>query len=69
MNQDDNDNSYIKINNNMIINKKCIRWVKKMDECLEICTLLNGCYSDNSFKLCKINNLESYTELNKHFKE
>jgi hypothetical protein len=69
MNQDDNDNSYIKINNNIIINKKCIRWVKKMDECLEICTLLNGCYGDNTFKLCKINNLESYTELNKHFKE
>jgi hypothetical protein len=64
---DNNENSYIKVDGNRILNKKCIRWVKKMDECMEICSLLNGCYNDNILKVCKINNLDSYNQLNKHF--
>jgi hypothetical protein len=37
------DNNYIKTDNNKIINERCIRWVRKMDECLYICTKENGC--------------------------
>lgn len=64
---DNNENLYIKVDNNMILNKKSIRWVKKMNECLEICSLSTGCSKDNTLKLCKINNFDSYNELNKHF--
>jgi hypothetical protein len=61
---------FIKTDDNRIINKKCIRWVKKMNECLAVCTKLSGCdmvhYSD-THKICKINSPESYNKLNLFF--
>jgi hypothetical protein len=61
--------SYLKTDNNRIINEKHIRWVKKMNECLEVCTKSFGCsINDGStHKICKINNPDSYNKLNKHF--
>ena len=35
--------SYIKADNNIIINEKCIAWVKKMEDCLEVCAKTTGC--------------------------
>jgi hypothetical protein len=66
---DSSKNSYLKTDENKIINEKCIRWVKKMDECLEICTKTNGCYlkSGDTHTICKINNPDSYNKLNHHF--
>lgn len=62
-------NSYIKTDDNEIINEKCIKWVKKMDDCLKVCTKSSGCKStlEDTHKICKINNPESYDKLNKHF--
>lgn len=64
-------NKYIKINNNMVINEQCIRWVQKIDECLYICTKPNGCdvfgIFKNTHKLCKKNNYDNYMKLNKYF--
>jgi hypothetical protein len=40
-----------------------------MGECLEVCTKSTGCngkYGD-THKICKLNNLNSYNKLNKHF--
>lgn len=66
-------NSFIKIDNNTILNIKYIRWVKKMDECLEICSKMDGCSNYKKHKdthtLCKINNADSYNEFIKFFKE
>jgi hypothetical protein len=63
--------SYLKADDNRIINEKCIRWVKKMSDCLEVCTRSIGCPIDGggggTHKICKINNLDSYNKLNKHF--
>ena len=61
--------NYIKVDNNKIINENCIRWVKKMDECLEICTKSTGCNSitGDTHKICKANNEASYNKLNKLF--
>jgi len=61
--------TYIKTDDNKIINEKCIKWVKKMDECLEICTKSDGCMIINkdTHKLCKLYNLDSYQKLNKYF--
>ena len=69
--------TYIKTDDNKIINEKYIRWVKKMSECLEVCSKSNGCYgsgssfssSGDTHKICKINNLESYNKLNIFFEE
>lgn len=58
--------SYIKVDNNKIINERAIKWVKKMSECLEVCTRSNGCRcgTDETHKICKINNATSYNKLN-----
>lgn len=61
---------YLKTDNNKIINQNHIRWVKKMNECLEVCTKSVGCSSnDDTHKICKFNNLDSYNTLNKHFEQ
>ena len=60
--------SYIKTDDNKVINDKCIKWVKKMNDCLEICTKSNGCSGNNdTHKICKINSLDSYKKLNRFF--
>lgn len=61
------ENKFIKVDNDKIINEKAIKWVKKMDECLYICTKSDGCTLDYTHKLCKINNFNSYNKLNKNF--
>ena len=61
-----NNSTFIKTDN-AIINEACIKWVKKIDECLYICTKSNGCYINNCHKICKINNLKSYEKLNSYF--
>lgn len=63
----ENTNIYIKADDNKIINEKCITWVKKMSECLVICTKTTGCSANDTHKICKLNNLDSYNKLNKHF--
>ena len=60
---------FIKADNNKIINEKCIVWVTKMDDCLNVCTKSSGCnviYGD-THKICKLNNPDSYNRLNKYF--
>jgi hypothetical protein len=65
----ENNQTYIKTDNNRIINEKCIQWVEKMGECLEVCTKSSGCSIRNAdtHKICKLNNLDSYNKLNRHF--
>jgi hypothetical protein len=58
---------YFKTDDNRIINENCIRWVKKMSECLEVCIKITGCGNGDTHKICKMNNLTSYNKLNKHF--
>ena len=61
-------NVFLKTDDNRIINEKCIRWVKKMSDCLEVCTRSNGCaVSKHTHTICKSNNAESFNKLNKHF--
>jgi len=46
---ENNKTSYIKTDNNTIINETCITWVKKMNDCLEICAKSSGCYVNSNF--------------------
>jgi hypothetical protein len=61
--------SYIKADDNKILNEKNIRWVKKMNDCLEVCTRSNGCNIEvgQTHKICKLNSSDSYNKLNKLF--
>ena len=67
-----NQNTYIKMNDNKLINEACIRWVKKMDQCLEICIKSNGCglYINglrDTHLLCRDSNPSDFDKLNKFF--
>lgn len=65
---ENNNKPFIKTDDDKILNIKCIRWVKKMDECLQICSKSNGCTSGvDTHKVCKINNEDSYKRLNRFF--
>jgi hypothetical protein len=67
---ENNKNSYIKTDNNVIINEKCIVWVKKWRDCLEVCAKQNGCNIinyDDTHKICRYGNETSYNKLNKFF--
>lgn len=65
---ENNNTLYLKTDDNKIVNEKYIRWVKKMNDCLEICTKSTGCKNNgDTHKICKTNNLDSYNKLNKHF--
>ena len=65
-----NQKSYLKTDDNKVINEKCIKWVKKMGDCLEVCTKSNGCniyHGGGTHRICKLNNLDSYNKLNELF--
>jgi hypothetical protein len=62
-------NTYIKADDNTLINEKCITWVKQMDECLMVCAKKDGCdirdwgyRITSTHKICKTNNPESYNK-------
>ena len=65
----ENNTLYLKTDDNRIVNERSIKWVKKMSDCLEICIKSTGCNINNgdTHKICKLNNLDSYNKLNKHF--
>ncbi len=67
-NMDDNyikmDNNYIKMDDNYIINKKYIRWIRQMQDCLEVCVKSNGCSKYQTHRVCTYNNYDSYMKLN-----
>jgi hypothetical protein len=61
-----NKNSYLKTDDNKVINEKYIRWIAlKMDECLAVCMKSDGCEITNTHNICKINNPSSYNKLKK----
>jgi hypothetical protein len=64
---DNNQTLYIKTDDNKIINQKFIRWVKKIGDCLDVCTKSSVCSENGTHKICKLNNLQSYNKLNKYF--
>jgi hypothetical protein len=60
--------SYVRTDDNKIINEKAIRWVKKKNECLEVCTKITGCTAGvDTHKICKYNSFDSYNKLDQHF--
>ena len=60
--------SYIKTDDNTIINEACIRWVMKMNECLDICAKSTACARGvDTHRVCKTNSPDSYAKLHAHF--
>lgn len=66
----ENKTIYIKTDDNKVINEKYITWVKKMGDCLEVCTKSDGCVlKRDTHSICKLYSLEGFNKLNKHFTE
>lgn len=64
----ENKTMYIKTDDNKVINKKYIRWIKKIGDCMEVCTKSNGCVlKTDTHTICKLYSVDSYNKLNKHF--
>ena len=60
--------NYIKTDDNKVVNENCIRWVKKMNECMQICTKPDGCILQISTqRVCKSKSPEGYNKLNELF--
>ena len=50
-------NSYLRAEDNKILNETYIRWVKKVGDCMEVCTKADGCYLyGNTSQICKATN-------------
>jgi hypothetical protein len=66
---ENNKTFYIKTDDNKIINEKSIKWIKKMSNCLEVCTKSTGCAikNEDTHRICELYNPDSYKKLNKHF--
>ena len=60
---------FIKTDNNVALNVKQIKWVKKMNECMEVCMKGNGCFVGDTHKICKSVSMSSYDQLNKYFEK
>lgn len=59
--------TYIKTDKNKIINEATIKWVKKMDDCLYVCTKPDGCLKFETHQICKEKNPNEYDKFNKFF--
>jgi hypothetical protein len=63
------ENSYLKTDDDRVINEKYIRWIQKINDCLEVCNKSTGCdvKLKDTHKICKLNNPTSYNKLNQYF--
>jgi hypothetical protein len=61
--------TFVKTDDNSVVNIKSITWIKKMDDCLAVCAKNNvsSVANGNIHKICKTSNIDSYTKLNKYF--
>ena len=63
-----NANEYIKTDDNKVINEKHIRWIKKINDCLEVCAKSDGCVTGKTtHQICKLYTPDSYKKLNSLF--
>lgn len=69
----ENQNHYIKTDKNALLNEKAIVWVKKMNECLEVCMKTTGCsthpYLKDTHTICQIHSPKDYAKLNAYFSD
>jgi hypothetical protein len=67
--------SFIKMDNNIAVNKMYIRWIRKVNDCIEVCSKQTGCdmtkqniiNSTDTLKICRVNNPENFDKLNQIF--
>ena len=48
-------NELIRFHDGLVLNKKYIRWIKKVHDCMYICTKSDGCNNLSSHVICSSN--------------
>ena len=62
--------NFLSIDDSILINERCVRWVKKMDECMYVCDKLYGCKDIyETYKICKETNPMNYEVWSQKFQE
>jgi hypothetical protein len=65
---ENNTTVYFKTDDNKVINEKHIRWIKKINNCIEVCTKSIGCdVGKDTHRICKLYTPDSYDKLNSLF--
>jgi hypothetical protein len=60
--------AYVKTDDNKVLNVKAITWIRKMSDCLDVCTRTIGCQLEkDTHKICKFHTPDSYNKLNALF--
>jgi hypothetical protein len=66
-------NTFIKINDDTLVNQNYIQWMKQVGDCIYICNKVYGCDEKSlygTYKICKSgDNFKSYSILKKKFNE
>jgi hypothetical protein len=61
---DNKETQYIQTDNNTFINKTHIKWVKQMNECMDMCVKNDGCREVyDTHRICKLANPVNYQKL------
>lgn len=65
----DNNTSFIKTDDNKLINVQQIKWIKKMNDCLEVCIKSNRCNLKigDTHTICKKYTPNSFNSFNQLF--
>lgn len=53
--EEERNTDFIKFNDDLVLNKKYIRWIKKVHDCMYICTKSDGCNNWSSHVICSSN--------------
>jgi len=69
MDIDNKQHTFLKTDDNKVLNERHIRWIQKIGECMEVCTRSDGCNVklNSTTRVCKEYNPTSYEKLNKYF--
>lgn len=59
---------YIKVSNDKLINQNAITWIRRIEECMYICTRSDGCdLVKSTHKICKFDNPTGYNRVDNLF--
>lgn len=61
--------TYVVTDDQFALNQKHIRWIKKMEDCLSVCSKSDGCEVRMAHKICKDKSPAAYEKLNRIFEK
>lgn len=68
--EEERNTDLIKFHDGLVLNKKYIRWIKKVHDCMYICTKSDGCNAWSSHVICSSdeNQKKDFDKINQIFR-